>query len=830
MVVGRQQVGHFEKLLDQLSHQLGIVGGVHKLYTPGGQRLENVAQIRKSGVTVVIACGTKDRFDPGNLPVGVRFNRLDIPLSPRVLPPISRENSMLQESSSGAPEETPQEADDSAAAPTELGVETSKDALALPRLEGHDQKSVGGDVAAAHAATVHSPRRGSVGASSADQSAARHHHAGAASPPTVLQDSPKNQQGALPPNARRRSSSPHVHQVPSARASAPSKRGTDAARAGPSEAILDTFPDTPVVPAFYVAHGKELDGAPLSNAAKPELTEAERTAKSKAQAMVALTGIAKVQAKTAPATSAVPLDVPPIAKRSTALSPKTSPKLSPKASTKTSPKAGPNTAIRQVADTAAKATANGISPHVDSSPIVSVGVSSADGKFVAPPPSNIVIKDSNVRLAAAAADPSTRGAHVHGDASSGARISEALPAIDPMSHPLPPTLRKEISTAASSARTITASARRDTSNSEDFSGEDLWLGDEVLFSDRMAGIPLDASFSSFADSMHSEGSNELGEDIGDHRDVGELRKTLDRLVRHVQALERRLCVHEPGLRPRYPRTNRDGYLANGHWIDTWAPLAFVPTKEDGTAPEHTLRLEHVFGCPQQPHALVVLRGGSVVYPMAQVVVIHHIDRRNQRCYAEHTARVSCIAISEDEKHVASGQVTNRRYRNNKAEVRVWNPQTLETVAEFKLGSRLMGLAAMTFLPQAQKLLLTMDKGADPRLRLWNWRTGSQLAESNACSFLATRLLYLDGAVCIHSESRISLWDVDPLAKKPEITKRGEVAMSHLAAQVSSLGWTTPGKQLLSGDSAGNLLQYDVVDGSGGSWRTVLAGAHKVDSC
>lgn len=149
-------------------------------------------------------------------------------------------------------------------------------------------------------------------------------------------------------------------------------------------------------------------------------------------------------------------------------------------------------------------------------------------------------------------------------------------------------------------------------------------------------------------------------------------------------------------------------------------------------PSERLELDWVYGYRGRDCRanLYFLPTGEVVYFIACVVVLYHINNRTQRHYRKHTDCVRCLTIHPDKVRIASGQAAGvDKDKPLQPCVHIWDSSTLVTLQQIGLGTfqRGVGLVAFSFADSGA-FLCVIDDSSEHILSVWDCNKGTKHAE------------------------------------------------------------------------------------------------------
>uniref|UniRef100_A0A674J959 EMAP like 3 n=1 Tax=Terrapene triunguis TaxID=2587831 RepID=A0A674J959_9SAUR len=150
-------------------------------------------------------------------------------------------------------------------------------------------------------------------------------------------------------------------------------------------------------------------------------------------------------------------------------------------------------------------------------------------------------------------------------------------------------------------------------------------------------------------------------------------------------------------------------------------------------PAEHLQLDWVYGYRGRDSRsnLYVLASGELVYFIACVVVLYHIQHRSQRHYLRHTDCVRCLAVHPDRVRVATGQTAgvDKDGKPLQPFVHIWDSSTLLTLQQIGLGSFERGVGSLAFSTADQgAYLCVVDDSNEHMLSVWDCARGTKQAE------------------------------------------------------------------------------------------------------
>ncbi|KAL7978173.1 hypothetical protein Chor_005160 [Crotalus horridus] len=192
-------------------------------------------------------------------------------------------------------------------------------------------------------------------------------------------------------------------------------------------------------------------------------------------------------------------------------------------------------------------------------------------------------------------------------------------------------------------------------------------------------------------------------------------------------------------------------------------------------PTQKLQLDWVYGYRGRDcrSNLYVLTSGELVYFIACVVVLYHVQRRTQRHYLRHTDCVRCLAPLQPFVHI-------------------WDSVTLLTLQQIGLGSFERGVGSLAF-STAGAYLCVIDESNEHMLSVWDCLRGTKQAEIKSTneSVLMVEFNPQDSSNIITAgKSHVYFWTWK--YKKPKF--------------IQCFVFDTNG-DVLTGDSEGNILTW-----------------------
>ncbi|XP_074860895.1 echinoderm microtubule-associated protein-like 3 isoform X1 [Carettochelys insculpta] len=228
-------------------------------------------------------------------------------------------------------------------------------------------------------------------------------------------------------------------------------------------------------------------------------------------------------------------------------------------------------------------------------------------------------------------------------------------------------------------------------------------------------------------------------------------------------------------------------------------------------PAEHLQLDWVYGYRGRDSRsnLYVLASGELVYFIACVVVLYHVQRRSQRHYLRHTDCVRCLAVHPDRVRVATGQTAgvDKDGKPLQPFVHIWDSATLLTLQQIGLGSFERGVGSLAFSTADQgTYLCVVDDSNEHMLSVWDWARGTKQAEIKTTneSVFTVEFNPLDSSNFITSgKSHVYFWtwSGSTLSKKQGIFGKYKKPKFIQCFVFDASG------DVLTGDSEGNILTW-----------------------
>ncbi|XP_075927212.1 echinoderm microtubule-associated protein-like 2 [Petromyzon marinus] len=276
----------------------------------------------------------------------------------------------------------------------------------------------------------------------------------------------------------------------------------------------------------------------------------------------------------------------------------------------------------------------------------------------------------------------------------------------------------------------------------------------------------------------------------------------------------------------------DGYVRmylRGRPITMFMPQDAVEGYKIGAKlelPAEKLSLEWAYGYRGKDCRANVelLPSGELVFFVAAVGVLQHVESGVQRHYLGHDDDIKCMAVHPDKVIVATGQVVGKS-KDGKvlpAHVRVWSSASLETLHLIGGGVFDRGVLCISFSRAGGGgLLCAVDDGNEKMISVWNWKKETKVTDSkcsNEVVYSADFHPKEENVIVTCGKNNINFWALDGrnLSKKQGIFEKHEKPKHVLCLIYLDNG------DAVSGDSSGNIYVW----GKGGYRITrAITGVH-----
>ncbi|XP_030073490.1 echinoderm microtubule-associated protein-like 3 isoform X2 [Microcaecilia unicolor] len=228
-------------------------------------------------------------------------------------------------------------------------------------------------------------------------------------------------------------------------------------------------------------------------------------------------------------------------------------------------------------------------------------------------------------------------------------------------------------------------------------------------------------------------------------------------------------------------------------------------------PSEKLQLEWVYGYRGRDCRcnLYLLASGEVVYFIACVVVLYHIQQKTQRHYLRHTDCVRCLAVHPDKVRVATGQTAgvDKDGKPLQPFVHIWDSSTLLTLQQIGLGCFERGVGSLAFsVADYGAYLCVVDDSNEHMLSVWDCVKGNKQAEIKSTneSVLTVEFSPTDSSNIITSgKSHIYFWTW----QGSTLTKKQGIFGKYKKPKFIQCFVFSANGDVLTGDSEGNILTW-----------------------
>ncbi|XP_043931691.1 echinoderm microtubule-associated protein-like 3 [Protopterus annectens] len=227
-------------------------------------------------------------------------------------------------------------------------------------------------------------------------------------------------------------------------------------------------------------------------------------------------------------------------------------------------------------------------------------------------------------------------------------------------------------------------------------------------------------------------------------------------------------------------------------------------------PAEKLKIDWVYGYRGRDcrSNMYMLASGEVVYFIACIVVLYHIEEKTQRHYLKHTDCVRCLAVHPDKVRVATGQTAgvDKDGKPLQPFINIWDSNTLNTLLQIGMGSFERGVGSVAFSwADHGAYLCAIDETNEHMLSIWDCAKGSKQAEiksTNEAVFVV-EFNPADSSnfiTCGKSHVYFWTWSGNSLTKKQGIFgKFKKPKFIHCVVFVNG--------DVLTGDSEGNIFTW-----------------------
>ncbi|NXI59024.1 CFA52 protein, partial [Chloroceryle aenea] len=196
----------------------------------------------------------------------------------------------------------------------------------------------------------------------------------------------------------------------------------------------------------------------------------------------------------------------------------------------------------------------------------------------------------------------------------------------------------------------------------------------------------------------------------------------------------------------------------------------------------------------------------VLYPLGCTVVIQELDSKKQSFLHGHTNNVSCVIVSRNGAHVASGQVT---FMGFKADIILWDFQRKELLSRLSLHKgRIEGLA---FSPNSL-YLVSLGGQDDGSVVVWHVGRSEAICGSPASARSAGSATVVVCSSCrdetfvTAGNGTIRVWELDLPSRKIHPT---ECQTGQLKRVITCVKMADDGNYFYVGTSSGDVLKVNM---------------------
>ncbi|VDK37930.1 unnamed protein product [Taenia asiatica] len=226
-------------------------------------------------------------------------------------------------------------------------------------------------------------------------------------------------------------------------------------------------------------------------------------------------------------------------------------------------------------------------------------------------------------------------------------------------------------------------------------------------------------------------------------------------------------------------------------------------------PEEQLKLEWVYGYRGKDcrNNVVLLPTGEIIYFVAAVVVLYHLEQHSQRHYLEHSDDIKCLAVHPDRITIATGQTAGHGKCDGKPHVRIWNSVSLETLHVVGLGAFENSVSCLAFSKtDGGALLAVIDEATDHIISIWDWQRTRRITESKTSTdpVIAVDFNPIDANSLVSiGKSHLAFWTLEGcnLIKKQGVFDKHEKPKFVLSMTFAENG------DLITGDSNGSIFLW-----------------------
>ncbi|XP_065192745.1 77 kDa echinoderm microtubule-associated protein-like [Sycon ciliatum] len=277
----------------------------------------------------------------------------------------------------------------------------------------------------------------------------------------------------------------------------------------------------------------------------------------------------------------------------------------------------------------------------------------------------------------------------------------------------------------------------------------------------------------------------------------------------------RSSVKDKSTKEKSQATTRDEHsmrmYLRGRPVTLYAPTGFDMGTLDQPAkpPGENIALQWVYGYRGRDcrNNLFYLPSGELLYFIAAVGVIYNPSTQSQRHYQGHNDDIKAMALHPNNTIAATGQVAGHDKQEGKPHVRVWNVETLETLAVIGAGSFDRGFSAIGFSQKNDgAYLFAVDESNDRMLSVWEWQKNKKLAETKSHGDAVLGGAFNpgdDNAIVTYGKQHMLFWTLE----NGKLSKKSALFEKHSKPKFISCIAFNADNEVISGDSNGNLFVW-----------------------
>jgi len=228
-----------------------------------------------------------------------------------------------------------------------------------------------------------------------------------------------------------------------------------------------------------------------------------------------------------------------------------------------------------------------------------------------------------------------------------------------------------------------------------------------------------------------------------------------------------------------------------------------------------LNLESIVGFSGKvPSGLIAHPDGEyIIYALGSTILMKSTEANTQVFLRGHTNSVTCLALSNDGRYLASGQVTHQGF---KADVIVWDLEKAnvgEDAIVFRLKMHKVKVQAVAFSASG-KNLVSLGGSDDNTIALWNLETGKVISSAAAATDSALTVACTnnnDFSFVSGGYYHLRLWNLDDETRKLNYV---ECNLGQLRRIIQCLNISPDDKFLYAGTATGDLFKIQLITHSG----------------